>query len=432
MQVSVETTGPVERRIVVEVSKQQIEPKIQKRLQEFARNARINGFRPGKAPVRVVEQKYGEQIRYEVINEVLQSSFQETLQQQNLKLAGEPRFDLMPSSHPEQGFTYTATFEIHPEIGELRLDNLVVEKPMAMVTEPDIDLMLEKLRQQGVTWKETTEPAELGDKLIISFVATLGGLPFKGNEVKSEAFLLGNKNNSISLPGLSEGLIGAKAGEQRTLTLTFPTHHGDPNLSGKDVNLQLDIESVSRGHLPFLDDEFAKSLGIQEGGVEALRRDAKENMDQELAFAIKSRVKRNLLDALLKYNPIEVPNQLVKEEAQRLFEDRQQRSVMRLNPNLVPEIFEEEASKRVKLGFLVGELVKRHHIEASPDKVRQAVERIASTYEDPAVVINWYYSNRSRLQQVQSLVLEDQVVDWLLEKVQVVEKPSTFYEVMET
>lgn len=427
MQISVETTSNVERRITVGVPKERIEPEIQNRLKSLARKAKINGFRPGKVPLKVVEQKYGLQVRQEVIGEIVQTSFYEAVEQENLRPAGEPSFDFNTDiRNLEQGLSYTATFEIYPEISSIEVDNLVVEKWVAQVTEEDIDTMVYRLRQQRQTWHEVERPATEGDRVVIDFTGTIQGEPFEGNEAKQIPLILGQK--TPILPGLEDQLVGVVGGEDREVDLHFPANYINPKLADQTVHLAIHVDTVSEPQLPEIDEDFIKSLGVADGQLETLRQDARHNMERELEYAIKNRTKQQLLHALLKANPIDVPSSLVEEEAQRLLESRQKEGH---GQALNVELFKKEALTRVQLGLLVGELVKTHQIQVPPEKVKQLIERIAVAYENPEAVVKGYYSDKRRLKEVESMVLEDEVVEWLLNKAQITEKQSNFYEVME-
>lgn len=427
MQVSVETTAALERRMTVGLSKERIEPEIQNRLRSLARKAKIKGFRPGKVPVRVVEQKYGHQVRQEVIGEVVQASFYEAIEQEKLRPVGEPTFAFNTDlKNLEEGLSYTATFEIYPEVLTLQADGLPVEKPLATVIETDIDTMLYRLRQQRQTWQEVDRAAQVGDRVIIDFVGTLNGAPFKGNEAQQVSLFLGQKN--FVLPGLEDQLVGSHANEDREVDLIFPPDYTNPELAGQTVHFMIHIHSVAEPQLPPIDAEFAKAFGVEDGNVDTLRRDARTNMERELEYAIRGKIKQQLLEALLQANPVEVPQSLINEEAQRLLKTRQ---AAWQNQTLTLEMFKEEALKRVKLGVLVSELVKQQSIQVQPEQVRQLIERIAFAYENPEEVVNSYYKDKQRLKEVESMVLEDQVVDWLLTRAQLTEKPTNFYTLME-
>ncbi len=424
MQVSVETTSTVERRMTIGVPPEHLEPEIQSRLKSLAHNTKINGFRPGKAPRRVIEQKYGLQVRKEVLGEVIQSSFSKAVEQEKLRPIGDPIFDLDSDIRKlEQGLSYTATFEIIPLIPTLHVDDLAIEKPVAEINDADIDTMLYKLRQQRQTWNDVDRPAQKGDRVIIDFFSTKGDNPFKENEVKQAPVILGE--NKFIIADFDEKLLGASLGEEREFDLTFPQDYKKhAQLAGETVHFWVHIHSVAEPQLPEIDAEFAKSFGVPDGSVVSLRRDARHNMERELEYAVKEKVKQQILEALLKANPIEVPQSLVLDETQRL---KKIRHTERPTQDLRAEMFNDEAVKRVKIGLLVGELIERYKIQAPPDKVRQVIERIAFAYEDPKAVVEGFYADSERMREVESMVLEEEVVGWLLKRAQLTEKRTEFY-----
>lgn len=436
MQVSVETTTTdniLKCQLTVGVPRERIEPEIQSRLRSLARTVKFNGFRPGKVPLRVVEQKYGTKVRQEVIGEVIQTSFSEALQQENLRPIGQPMINFdREEQNFEQGLTYTATFEIYPEIPPIKTDGLVIEKPTAVVQETDIDTMLQKLRGQRQTWYHVDTPAALGDKVIINLVGTINGEAYKGNEIKSLPLILGKSN--FILPGLEESLLGIRAGDSREVELTLPQDYKNPELAGKVIHFRVYANSVATPQLPPLDTEFAKALGVEDGNLETLRQDARANMERELHQAIQSRIKQQALQALLNVNPINISKSLVDEEAQRLAQKMLQNLQIQGKYagefNLTPEMFKEEAEKRVKLGLLVSEVVKVNNIQVQPERVRQMIDKLSYNYEDPEAVVNWYYADRQRLAEIEGAVLEEQVVEWLLERAEIIEKPTDFYTLM--
>jgi trigger factor len=426
MQVSVETTSTVERRMTVGVPPEHLEPEIQSRLKSLAHNTKVNGFRPGKAPLRVIEQKYGLQVRKEILGEVIQSSFSKAVEQEKLRPIGDPIFDLDSDIRKlEQGLSYTATFEIIPLIPTLHVDGLAIEKPVAEITEADIDTMLYKLRQQRQTWNDVDRSAQKGDRVIIDFFSTTtkGDNPFKENEVKQVPVILGENNFLIA--DFEENLLGASLREEREFDLTFPQDYKKlAQLAGETVHFVVHIHSIAEPQLPEIDEEFAKSFGVADGNVVSLRRDARHNMERELEYAVKEKVKQQILEALLKANPIEVPQSLVLDETQRLTKNRQTEWPTQ---DLHAEMFKDEAVKRVKIGLLVGELIERYKIQAPPNKVRQVIERIAFAYEDPKAVVEGFYADSERMREVESMVLEEEVVGWLLKKAQLTEKRTDFY-----
>jgi trigger factor len=427
MQVSVETTGAVERRMTIEVPKEDIVPKIQSQLKSMARKTKVDGFRPGKVPVRVIEQKYGNKVRQEVLGEILKTSFSEALTQEKLSLVGDPIFDLNNDiKELDEGLSYTVTFEIYPEITTLEVDGLAIEKQITEISETDVDTMLYRLRQQRQTWKDVDERiATQGDRIVFDFVGTINGSSFKGNEVKQASLILGK--NDFTLPGFEEKLEGVKTGEEREFDLTFPDEHSNKEIAGQTVHFVVNVSKVSIVYLPEIEAEFVKSFGVPDGRVETLRVETRNNMERELKYVTDVKIKQQILEALLKANPIEVPPSLIEQETQQLLKSRQQEWK---NQNLQAEAFKDEAQDRVKLGFLIGELVNKHNFKVQAEEVRQMVERIAFAYDDPDAVIRQYYADEQRLKEVESIVLENQIVAWLLDRAEITEKQTDFYTIV--
>jgi trigger factor len=427
MHIAIENTGSLTRRMTIGISKEHLEPKIKEKIKSLARTAKVNGFRPGKVPFRVIEQKYGPQVRQEILGEVVQKSFYDAVEEKNLRPIGKPDFDFQTDINKlEQGLSYTATFEIYPEIPSLQVEGLAIEKPVAEVTEEDVDTMLTRLRQQRQTWNEIERAAQEGDRVTIDFVGAINGAPFKGHEAKQLPIILGQKN--IFLPGLEEKLVGSYPSQDIQVDLYFPADYPNLELANQTVHFDIHVHSIAEPQLPELDANFAKSFGVEDGNLDTLRQDARQNMERELEYAIKGFVKQRLLDALLNANPLEVPQSLVEEEAQRLTEMRQQNWQTQ---QLSTEMFKEEATKRVKLGLLVNELVTQHQIQVHPELVQKMIHTIASAYEAPEAVVRGYYADKQRLKEIESMVLEDQVVEWLFQKGKITEIKSDFYTIME-
>ncbi len=425
MQVSVETISTAQSRMTIEVPKEYIEPKVKKHLKSLAKRTKINGFRPGKAPLGIIEQRYGSKIRQDVFNEVLKSSLDEAIVQEKLQVVGEPVFNKLNSDIEkiEQGLSYTVTLETYPQITTLNTDKLPVEKLVVEeITESDIDTMLEKLRQQRKTWQVVEQAAKIDDQVIIDFVGTIDGQVFKDNEVKQIPVVLGQSN--VPLPGLEDQLLGTSAGDKREFDINFPLEHNNKEIAGKKVNFIVNISKVSEPELPELNVEFIKSLGVDDGSIDKLREDARQNMLGELDRGLKMQTKLQILDSLLQANPIEAPQSLVNQEAEHLLELRKQEFKV---PSLNINMFKEEATKRVKIGILVNELVRANNIQISQEKVEESIQKIATGFEEPEQIAKQYHDNPQYLQQIESMVLEEQVVDWLMEKAQVTEKNTDFY-----
>ena len=432
MQVSVETTSAVKCRMTIEIPKEGIAPKIQDRFKSLARNSKLNGFRPGKIPMRLLEQRFGQQVREEILNETIQTSFSDALAQEKLRPVGEPKIDVNEEiksniKNLEKGLSYSATFEIYPEISAEHVDGLPIEKPVVTVTESDIDKLLERLRQQRQTWNDVDRDAKDGDRVTIDFIASINGKTFEGSEIKQVPVILGQKN--FISAAFEEKLLGATKGEQREFDLDFPNEFKNPKLAGQTVHFVVQVSQVSEAQLPEIDAEFIKSFGISDGSIESLRLAARQNMETELKSAIEGKLKQDIFEALLKANPIaEVPESLVEEETQRIFKQRQQEWP---NHDLRPEMFKEDAIKRVKVGLLVAELVKQHEIQADPEKVQQLIEQISSNYEgSEAAALKEYYANPEHMRELESVVVEDQLVALLLDRAQVTEKETDFFSII--
>jgi len=395
MQVSVEITSAVERRMTIGLPKELMAPKVQSRLKTMAHQTK-------------------------------HTSFSDALTQENLALAlvGNPIFDLNSDiKYLEQGLSYTATFEIRPQITTLHVDGLAIEKPVVEITEADVDTMLYRLRQQRQTWTEVDDrTATNGDRIILDFVGTINGLPFKGNEIKQASLTLGQ--NDFILPGFEEQLRDIKTGDEREFDLAFPKDHSNAEIAGQTVHFVVNVSKVTTGYLPEIDAEFVKSFGVANGSLETLRTETRQNMERELKYVTDIKLKQQILGAFLKENPIEAPPSLVEQETQQLLKTRQQELQ---NQNLVADMFKNEAQNRVKLGFLIGELVKIHNLKVEQEQIRQMVERIAFAYKDPETVVKEYYADEQRLKEVESIVLENQVVLWLLERAKTTDKPMDFY-----
>lgn len=429
MQVSVEATGGLERRITVQVPAERIEKEIDDRLKSLTRTARVAGFRPGRVPFKVIERKYGAQVRQEVLGEVVQSSFYEAVAQEKLRPAGGPKIEA-GKVEPGQNLEYSATFEVYPEIHLASLEGVSIERPVAEVTDEDVERVINTLRKQRVTWNEVDRPGQNEDRLVIDFEGLIEGAPFPGNTGKQVALVLGSGS---FIPGFEEQLIGARAGEQRTFDVQFPDDYPAKEVAGKQVRFQVNVSSVSEPQLPEVDESFAKSFGISDGSVQSLRDEVRQNMRRELDQTIRNKVKQQVMDALLEKNKIDLPSALVEQEIDQLIAQAQEQfrdPARRQNLSLPRSLFEEQARRRVALGLIIGEVIKANEIKLDQARVRQMVEGLASTYEHPEEVVNWYYSNRNLLSGIEALVLEEQVVDLLLQQMNVTDTPTEFDSLM--
>lgn len=425
MQVTVETKEGLEREVTVQVPAERIDSAVSERLNSLTKSVKLKGFRPGKVPYKVVQKRFGAQVRQEVMGEVLRSSFQEAVAQENLQPAGFPRFEPRASNVGEQ-FEYVATFEIYPEFELSSVAELELEQPIASVTDTDLDDMIEYLRRQRAEWKGVDRAAVEGDRLRVDYLGTIDGEKFEGGSAEDSPIVLGSAN---LVEGFENQLIGAKAGEARTISVNFPADYHAEGLAGKAVQFDVKVHAVEESELPEIDHEFVSSLGVKEGGIEALRTEIRKSMERELEQAIHARMKRHVMDALVQANTLDLPSTLVRQENERLQQQMAERLPKGTDASaLSGEQFDGEARRRVKLGLVISAIVKQNDIKAAPDKVRAAIESIAAPYQDPREVVNYYYGNRELLSSVEALVLEDEIVAWALRSAQVTEKPLSFKE----
>jgi len=410
----------------VQVPAERVEKAVDERLQRMSRTVRLKGFRPGKVPVKVVRQQFGQQVRQEVLGDVMQTTFNEAVVQEKLTPAGGPRIE--PISL-EQGsdLKYRAIFEVLPEIELKGIESLTAERPAASVSEADVDAMIQNLREQRPTYTVVDREARDTDRVTIDFEGTIDGQPFEGNKAENFAIILGAGR---MLADFEAGLRGAKAGETKQIELTFPENY-QPHLAGKQAKFTVIVKQVEERQLPELNDEFAKLYGVEEGGIERLRAEVKENMERELGEAIKARVKKQLLDGLLAANPIELPKSMVEAQVRELQIDAARRIGARDASQIPPaEGFQEQARRRVALSLLIGEIIQSNNIQVDQSQVQARMEDLAAQYPDPAQAMQQLRSSPQLRRQVEAAVLEDQVIDWLTQRAQVTEKPSTFKEIM--
>lgn len=426
MQVSVETTAGLERRMTVEVPEERIEQEVQTRLKSMAGRVKMDGFRPGKIPFKVVEQRFAGQIRKEVMGDIVQKSFSEAVQQEKLRPAGGTKIDKL-TEQPGKGLEYTAVFDVYPEIALAPLEDLKVEKPVAEVTGQDVDKMIETLRRQRQTWVPVEREARNGDQLQFSVKTSIDGGEWAGSDDKQTLLVLGANNVPQEI---ETQLLGVKAGGEATVSHKFPEDHLEQAMANKPVQYIFKIISVSEPKLPEVDEKFIQGLGVEIGTLEALKSEIRENMQRELQQALQNNLKQQVMDALLEANSIDVPKMLVNNEAERMVQEAKSRMrAQGLNAKdvpLQPSLFEEPARRRVILGLLLADIIKAREIKVNPQKLRSKLEAIASTYEDPEEVIKWYYGSQERLAQIETLTLEDQVVEAILEHANISESATTF------
>jgi trigger factor len=426
MQVSVSPTSGLERRMEVAVPALAVATAVEQRLKEISRTARLKGFRPGKAPLPVVRKQFGEQVRAEVVGDLMRSSLAEALSQEKLTPAAGPRIEPIAVA-PGSDLKYAATFEVMPEIQVKSPAGIAVERPSAAVAEGDIDAMLESMRRQRPVFTAVDRPARETDRVTVDYTGRIGGEPFEGGDGKDVAILIGSRQ---SRPELEEGLKGAVTGENRTITVTFPAELSNKTLAGKTAELALNVKRVEEQSLPAVDEEFCRGFGVEEGGLEALRAEVRKSMERELADVIRNRVRTQVLDALYAANPIDVPRALVEEQVQQLQVDAARRMGVRDASKVPPrQPFEGPARRRVALGLLMGQIVKAEGIPVDRERLQARIEELAASYPNPEEARRAYQHNAEALRQIESVVLEDQVIDWILERAQVTEVPMSFKEI---
>jgi trigger factor len=429
MQVSLETTGGLERRMKVQVPAERVEREVEEQLKSLTKKAKVDGFRPGKVPLKVLRERFGDQVRSDVVRDLLQSSFNEALAQQKLNPAGGPRIDSINTA-PGKDLEFTAVFEIYPEVKLKGTEGIKLERPVAEVTPGDVDAMLDNLRRQRATWEQVSRAAADGDRVQIDFEGFLGGTPFPGGKGEKVQVVLGEKR---MLPDFEKGLLGIKAGESREFDVNFPADYHAAEMAGKQARFKVSAHAVDGRVLPELDEAFCRSFGVEEGGVEKLRAEVADNMRRELEDTVRRKLKDQALDALLNANKLDLPKALVDEEIERLRQDALVRIGVR-DPKkaseLPRELFQEQAVKRVSLGLLVGEIITQQRLTVEPKRVDERLQRMAGEYSKPAEAVRSFRANADIMRQVETVVLEEQAVDWLLEQAKVTEKPTTFNALM--
>ncbi|MBK1653240.1 trigger factor [Allochromatium vinosum] len=426
MQVSVEAGEGLERRMRVDLPFDEVGAEVEKRLQQLARRAKLPGFRPGKVPMKVLRQRYNAELHQEVFGDMVQKTLYKAFEQESLMPAGMPHIE--PDLDIDAGrMAYTAVFEVMPEITLASVSDRVVKRPVSELTDTDLDDMIQRLREQRKTWAAVERPAQAGDQLSIGFVGTIEGEAFEGGTTTGFKLELGSGR---LIPGFEDGLIGAAVGETRTLNLTFPEGYQAEHLAGKPVRFEVTVESIAEPRLPEVDAEFVKNFGVEDGDVERFKADVRRNMERELKERLTARTKERVMDMLYEANPVDLPKALIQSEMRTMVEQMRQ-ALGGGQMQLPPEMFESGAKRRGALGLILGQIIRDNEIKADPERVRETVERMAASYEQPQEVLDYYYGDEERLSSVRALVMEEQVVDLMLEQVQVEDEPLTFAQLTE-
>ncbi|MGB9670505.1 MAG: trigger factor [Halothiobacillaceae bacterium] len=426
MQVTLETAEGLLRRLSVQVPAAQVDEAVEQRLKDLARRVRMDGFRPGRAPLPVVRQRYGEQVRDEVVGDLIQRTYTNAVTEQKLRPAGGPRITKVDMTAGED-LRYVAEIEIYPEITLADLSEIAIERPTAEITEADVDAMIENLRKQRVTYNTVERAAAEGDRVIVDFKGSIDGEPFDGGSAQDMPVELGK---GMLLKDFEAPIVGMQAGESKTIEVTFPEDYHAEHLAGKKASFEVTVKSVAEPVLPEIDDAFCAAFGVKEGGVEALRVEVRKNMERELAQSIKRRVKQQVMDGLLAANEVPLPQALVEEEAQRMRQQFSQQMRGAKADQLPLDIFKPEAEHRVKLGLLVAELVKSEGLKLDAARMDALLDDIAASYEDPAEVKVYYKSHPELMLNIEAMAVEDLVIEHVLTKAKVTDKPMSFDEVV--
>lgn len=430
MQVSIETLEGLERRMTVQIPSERVTAAVEKKLKDLSKTVRIDGFRPGKVPLKVVQRKFGGHVRQEVIGDVIESSYQEALIQEKVRPAGMTSIDSV-NSEEKQDMSYTATFEVYPEVEQLELASIEVEKPLVEVTDADFEDMLQKLREQRKTWKECKSAAQQGYQVMVDFEGRIDGEIFEGGAGKDMAVEIGAGQ---MLPEFEAGLEGIKAGEEKDVEVNFPEDYHGADVAGKTAVFTLKATRVSEPELPELNEEFAKGFGIEDGDLDKMRSDIRANMEKEKDDRLKLDLKNKVMSGLLENNVIIAPSALVAEEIKSLRAqamERMGKNSAELDENTLPDqLFSEEATRRVQLGLLISEVIRQEKVEIDQALVDSAIEDMAIAYEQPDQVRDYYRQNQQARAGLESMVLEDQVVAHILEQAKVVDKAASFEDLM--
>jgi len=422
---NVETLGALERRVSMRLPAEDIERQVDERLKKLARNVRMPGFRPGKVPLKLVQQTYGPQVRSEVMGDAVQKAFSDAVREAKLKVAGYPRIE------KKNDFEFSATFEVYPEVGVGDLSAAAIERPRVTIDDAAIDRTVEILRKQRTKFVPAERAAHDGDRLTVDFQGTIDGQPFQGGKAESFAFMLGEGR---MLPEFEAAARGMAAGETKSFELRFPDDYHGKEVAGKPAAFELALKKVEEPQVPPLDAGFAKSLGVADGDLAKMRGEVRANVEREAGKRIEARVKAQALQALLDATPLELPKSLVQMEAQQLVEraaaDLQARGVRPGEVPLDAAAFEDAARRRVGLGLIIAELARAENLQPKPAEVRALVEQEAQTYESPAEVVKWFYMQPQRLSEMEGMALEANVVKWVLSKAKLADKEISFDELM--
>jgi len=431
MQADIETISSLERRLSIAVPMEGVNSQVLSRLKQVARSVKIHGFRPGKVPMKIVEQQYGGQVRQEVLGDEIQKSFGDAIREQNLRVAGLPKIEVKSTDDATDKFEYTATFEVYPEIAVGDISAALIEKPTVEIGDAEVNKTLDVLRKQRAVFEAAERPVEMGDQVNIDYRGTIDGEAFEGGSAEGASMQLGEGR---LLPDFEKNIVGLSAGESNTFDMKFPEDYAGKEVAGKSARFEIKVNEVLGEKLPELDDEFAKQLGVEDGDQAKMRADIRSNLEREVKRRADGRVKDLVMKALLDATNVDLPKSLVDQECDSLIEQMKRDMKARgMSANKVPvprEAFAEEAKRRVQLGLILSELVKSKGLAATSDQVKAVVQEQAKSYDQPDEVMRWYYESPERLREIESVVVEDNVVQWVTGQAKVTDKPTAFDELM--
>lgn len=426
-----ENVNPLEKSLDLALSLAQFEADVESRLKKMARTVKMPGFRPGKVPMKMVAQQYGGQVRQEVLGESVQKSFADAVQQQQFRVAGYPRIEPKSDQGDGGSMVFAATFEVYPDVVLGDISAVSIERPVATVGDEEVNKTLEILRKQRVDYQAVERAAANGDRVNVDYRGTLDGAEFAGGQAKGFGLIIGE---SRTLADFENQFVGMKAGESKSFEMTFPADYHAKELAGKTVTFEVTVNAVEEPKLPELDAEFAKSLGVADGDLTKMREEIRASLEREVKKRVQDKVKTQVMESLLEATKVDLPSALVEMEIERLMEQMRQtmsqQGMQMLEGMGSPDLHREQAKRRVALGLILAEVVKSNQLQAKPEQVRLQVEEVAQSYEDADSVVKYFYSNPQQMAEIESLVLEGNVVEWALTRAKVVDKPTVFDELM--
>lgn len=430
MQIQGEVSNPLERNIELSISREKVEAEVGVRLKRLAPKVKVQGFRPGKVPLKIVTQQYGHQVEHEVLEELLKQQFGDAVNQGNYRVAGIPDFESRNSGANDTSYEFRATFEIYPDVDLGDLSTITVNKPVLQIGDAEIQKTLDILRKQRATYESADRPAQTGDRVNIDYQGLLDGVAFPGGQANGYNVVLGNGH---LLEAFESAILGMVAGQEKTFDMTFPADYPGKEVAGKKVSFTIRLNKLEVPKLPEVDDEFARALGIPDGDIDKMRSEIKANLQREIVQRVHTKLKEQVMQALLDQVLVQAPKSLIRQEAGRLAEEMQNTRAargFRKDQNLPADMFLENAERRVKLGLILSRLIDTHELSVKPEQIRSFIEEHAQGYENPEQVIKWHYASPERLKEIEPLVLEDNAVSWLLGKARVVDQSVTFDELM--